>query len=240
VDSFVHPAHRNGLKNPGLFVSTVNAYVDAYSGHPDAMFFGWPNPVANRIGKRFLGYETVRKEHLLVRPLPGLPMEPLPEDPGFDASVFTLWKRCSKNYGASVVRDEPFLRWRFRDHPQFEYCYDILRNDKGAVRGYAIGRRTDRWLSRLYMIVDWLVVDDDLEAGEKLLRGAVAQAHGQGCTAIAGLFPEWSQWAEVLHARGFESFETEYELSVRSHDTRYGTDFYRDAWWYQLAESDIA
>ena len=32
VDSMTHPAHRRGLKRPGLFVNTANAFFDRYGG----------------------------------------------------------------------------------------------------------------------------------------------------------------------------------------------------------------
>lgn len=69
VDSMVLPEHRAGLKNPGLFVRTVQEYVRSYGGVRDLVFYGWPNRVAARIGRAQISNECVREERFLAREL---------------------------------------------------------------------------------------------------------------------------------------------------------------------------
>jgi hypothetical protein len=120
VDSLVAPEHRGGLKHPGVFVRTVERYIEAYARNPDLAFFGWPNRAAMRIGARFLGYEIVRQQELLVRTRlhdAGDAPESVRRVLDVDDSVEHLWKRCAVHYGASTIRDAAFLRWRFLAAP---------------------------------------------------------------------------------------------------------------------------
>ena len=67
VDSMVHPAHRSGAQQPGLFVSTARAFFEAYGGaERDFLHFGWPVERAWRVGRRMLDYEIVRVQNALV------------------------------------------------------------------------------------------------------------------------------------------------------------------------------
>ena len=242
VDSMVHPAHRRGLKNPGLFVRTVQRYVAAYGGERDAFFFGWPNRSARRLGSSRLGYRLIRHDRLLGLELEG-DAEPMPEGvhqvERLDARAGELWERCAAQWGASVVRDERFLRWRFSRAPHRRYELLAVRGEDGATCGYAACRAASWPLPGSYVVVDWLVPDSATEVGELLQRAIRARALAQRRSVIAVLLPPWSEWFGRLRRAGFQSAPRAMPLVARCHRGGLDEVWLRRHWWYQLAESDF-
>lgn len=241
VDSMVHPAHRSGLKNPGLFVQTGMDYVKTYGGPRDMAFIGWPNYFGRRIGKAFLGYRIVRSQTLLGRPTPPGSSE-LPAGvrrlEAFGPSVRALYDRCARDWKASIVRDELYLNWRFRDHPQHTYELLAVEDADGTMLGYAVGRYADWPIHHVYSIVDWLVAPDreDVEAA---LRAAVeAAARRHRAEAVLAMFPEWSEWFQRFQRAGYLVWPSECFLGTQVHVEGYDVDWIRWNLWVQLSESD--
>ena len=252
VDSMVHPEHRAGLQQPGLFVRTARAFFEAYGGRDrDLVHFGWPVAKALRIGARYLRYEIVRTQTVLVRPLGGgstdttearvvprvVPIE------RFDEQARWLWDRCAGAFGASAIRDAAYLNWRFADHPKHAYRRLGVRDAQGVLRGYAIWRLAD-WgrpepVRDLALVVDWLVPPAEPEVGELLLAGVAAEARARLATALVALFPEWSPWFARFQETGFRVHPTDYALVARNFDARFGVHWLREHWWHQLGDSDL-
>lgn len=241
VDSMVLPEHACGLKNPGVFVRTVHEYVRAYGGTPDLVFYGWPNPAALRIGKAHLGYETIRREAFLVR-------EPTPAPTGwpegvaylrsFDAEADRLWRRCAAQWPVSLVHDARFLDWRFRRRPLRDYDLLGLR-EKDELRGMCV-LRAGRWpLPGTTVLAEWMVPDNEPEAGEQLLAAAAVRARDLNAPILVALLPPWSAWAERLRRSGFRPMRSNLVLTVRVHGPEVDLATLRDGWWVQLADSDL-
>jgi len=51
VDSMAHPEYRKGLKRPGLFVTAAYPWFELCSEKGDAVMYGYPVPIAERIGR---------------------------------------------------------------------------------------------------------------------------------------------------------------------------------------------
>ncbi len=246
VDSMVHPEHASGLRNPGLFVRTVNAYDDDYGGRLDQVHFGWPNRASLRIGRAFLHYEVVREQTLLGR-APRAGTTALPAgvtcdagfDAGFDAGVRGLWERAARDWGASTVRDARYLEWRFAAHPGRPYEVLTARTPGGELCGQAVCRMSDWPRAGLYWIADWLVPEAEPEAGELLLAAVAARARARGAEALAAFFPEWSAWSARFRRAGFIEQKGDLFLTVRSYDPTLDAAWLRERWWVQPSESDL-
>jgi hypothetical protein len=243
LDSMVHPEHRSGLKNPGLFVQVGSAYIETYGGPRDLAFIGWPNPQARRIGKAFLGYRAVHTQSMLGLELdPGAPVD---EPTGierfteFDERVAELWKRCAIAWGACVRRDAAFLNWRFRDHPLARYEMLGVRDSDGELAGYAVARRADWPTKGGYVIADWLVRPDAPEVAELLIRALEGEARRRSAPGLVALFPEWSPWFDFFQRSGFRVWVGDLTLGLQIHVPDYSLAWMRDHCWYQLAESDF-
>jgi hypothetical protein len=254
VDSMVHPAHRGGLKRPGLFVRTAWPFFDAYGGpDKDLVHYGMPIDTAWRIGRTFLEYEALRTHGLLGRPVgqrparadlprfaPGAPCTPgLEELERFDEQVHWLYQRCVGFWGLSTIRDTLFMNWRYVDRPGVRYRRLAFRDQDGIVRGLLVLRHMDWILPNLMVIADCLVPPGEPEVLSLLVAGAEALAHRAGASALVGLLPEWSPWFPWFQRQGFLVHPSDYFMVVRSFHPRIDSLWLRDAWWYQLGDTDL-
>jgi hypothetical protein len=243
VDSMVHPAHRAGLKRPGLFVNTALPFFEAYGGPgKDLVHYGWPNEAAWRIGQEYLGYEVVRTQTLLVWE----PRGARTSWPGavarltrFDHQAKWLWDRCAGEWGASTIRDDAYLNWRLIDHPKQCYTIAAVHDAQGVLRGCA-ALWTGPWIvGRVSAIVEWLVPHGEPEVGELLLEAAWALTRAEESRALITLVPDWSPWFERFQRHGFLVHPSEFVLVARPFARRFDPIWLRDAWWYQLSDADL-
>lgn len=242
VDSMVHPDHRRGLRRPGLFVATARPFFREYGGlGGDALHYGWPVEPAWRIGQRFLGYEIVRTQTILYRRPGEGPEEPpdgVEELESFDPSVRKLWERCHAEWGASIVRDERYLNWRFVENPRFRYGLFGVRRG-GDLVGAAVFRKADTPRPESGLLMDWLVPTDEPEVGELLKEAIVARARRDGARATLLVFPDWSPWFERFQEWRWRVYASDYLLIGIIQDPKYDTWWLRRNWWYQLGELDV-
>lgn len=243
VDSMSHPDHRRGLKRPGLFVNVAHAYFDAYGGADrDWLHYGLPIEEAARMGDTFLRYEIVRNQPVVSRRVGEGPTE-LPAGVAvidrFDEQARWLYDRCAGRWGASTIRDDTYLNWRFLDHPRFDYVALGVFNDQAILRGLAVYRTTDWFHDNMVFIVDWLVPTDEPEVGELLRRAVLARARAQRAFGVGILLPEWSEWFQMFQEDNWWVWPTDYSMRARWFHRDVRPEWLRENWWYQLAETDL-
>jgi len=242
VDSMVHPDHRVGLKNPGLFVRTAQAFFDRY-GDMDAVHYGWPVERALRVGRRFLEYRVVREELALVRELGGTGDE-LPagvvelETAGPEA--LALWERCAGGWEASAVRDADFLRWRFLEHPRRRYAVLAAPEGDGALAGLCVVGLDEALSEGARALVDWLVPSGSEDVSRLLEEAARARVRAAGGERIVASLPPWSADFAAFQERGWQVRPTPYSLCARCFDRRIDLDLLGRGWWLTLADGDLA
>jgi len=243
VDSMVHPDHRKGLRRPGLYVETAYPFFRQFGAwDADLLHYGWPVEPAWRIGRTFLGYEIVRTQVIHARevdPGPTAAPEGVVRVQRFGPEARALYDRCSAHWGASTIRDDAFLNWRFLERPGFQYHVFAVPGADGALRGYAVYRRADRPYPGSGLLMDWLVPEDDLEAARLLREAVLAQARADGAQAVLVVFPEWTPWNLRFQEWGFRLHTTDYLLIGIIQSPRYDTWWLRQNWWYQLVELDV-
>jgi len=251
VDSFVHPAHRQGLRRPGLYAKLVWEFQDLYGGRDkDLLHYGWPVWNAWRIGKALLSYEVVRTQNLLVKAVPrdadqgllegcerdGLRLEFIKR---FDEQSRWLWDRCAGAWGASAIRDDAFLNWRLFDHPKNDYTVLGVRDGDGILRGYVVYRFGAWTEPDMGLLVDWLVPSDEPAVAALLNDGLLALAARDGATTLTGIFPDWSCWFESFQELGWRVYPSEYFMIGVYYHKRYDMLWLRQNWWYQLFDTDL-
>jgi hypothetical protein len=243
-DSFVHPAHRGGLKRPGLHARVALAFFEHFGGpDKDLAHYGLPIESAWRIGSAELGYEMVRTQHVLaLETRPGEVELPagVEELGRFDEQARWLYDRCAGDWGASAIRDAAFLNWRFADRPGASYRRLGVRDASGVLRGCAIYRRGAWLLPDMGLVADWLVPPGEPAVGELLLGALETCARRDGVPALAALFPEWTPWFERFQARGWLVHPSDYVMAVHHFVPRWDALWLRENWWYQLADTDLA
>jgi hypothetical protein len=266
VDSFCHPAHRQGLRRPGLWVNTVLAFIDAYGGPDKDLFhYGWPIWSAWRIGKTLLGYEVLRTQNLMRKALRDVPRRKPQEldawlnglgvevfevgagrtDWRFDHEARWLWDRLANQWGTSALRDADFLNWRIVDHPRHRYFVLTVRNTDGVLWGYAVYRHGDWIEPNMGILVDWMApppTSPDADVGGRLLQAAEALAaseRGGAATSITGIFPDWSIEFAHVQSQGWRVHPSDYFMIGRNYHRAFDHLWLRANWWYTLIDTDL-
>jgi hypothetical protein len=243
VDSAVDAEHRAGLKRPGLFVELAEHFFDAHGGvDKDVLHYGLPNDRAWPVGSRRLGYELLRPLELHLWTVePGSPELPAGVEPleRFDEQALWLYHRIAGGFHWATQRDASFLNWRFCDHPRHAYTRLGVRDAEGILRGACILRTLDYEGVRACAIADWICPHEESEVGEALLAAARAEARRGGAAVLVGFWPEWSPWFETLQRAGALVVPSAWFLAVRSFSKRVDAMRLRDAWWFQLADTDL-
>ena len=240
-DVFVRPEERRGLAREGVALRTVRELLARCRDEGDALVYGWPIPAHARLGRQTLGYEKVLSQLVLAQPL-GRPRA-LSEDVhlihDFGEDARWLWERCAADWGASTVRDEAWLRWRYRSRPGVRYTSLGVTDDTGLLRGLCVLAPSAFLGSSIRPIADWLVPSEEVEVGQALLWAAESVAREQNAEGLALFLPAWSPWFATLQAQGWRVHPTELELYMRPFHPRFDAAFLREQWWYQLGDGDL-
>lgn len=243
VDAFVEHGRRRGLQREGLFARTGRALMHAHGGAEGELFYyGWPTPAEWRMGSGLLDYEVVRTQTVLTREPgegPAKPPAEVEELERFDHQARWLWDRCCVGWGASAIRDEAFLNWRFVDRPEHAYRLFGVRDAEGILRGFAAYRHGD-WLEpNTALVCDWLVPPEEPEVGELLLRAVLARARADRAATVTTLLVDWTPWFDTFQRRGFLVVDSDRFLFGVHFARKFDDLWLRDHWWYTLADSVV-
>lgn len=181
MDIMSHPDYRGA----GLFVRTCQAFMDAFCESGAVSFlYGIPGRYHYDLGEKYLGYRelkgclcflTTRTVDLAHgRKRFGGRLRPVCE---IDRSFDRLWNKCSPHYPLAVIRDAPFLRWRFTDNPMGAYdIYGYQRWPGGDMVGYAVlsrNREQTRMVDIVVSPVPGLIEDFLGRIGVELTRRGI-------------------------------------------------------------------
>jgi hypothetical protein len=247
VDSMAHPDHRRGLKRPGLFVNNAFPWFELCHEMGDAVMYGYPVPIAERIGKRYLEYHQLRVVNYLCRDVgegsaecpPGVQVE---RSATVTTDVDDLFARMAQDKGCLTRRNAEFLEWRYVKIPGDDYEQYEVRRD-GSLCGFMVLRPVHELAPGSCTIADWVVVQDDTEAMDALLAATTARARELGRQRLMAAFPDPSPEFANLQERGFAVVSSaEYEerrLTHRIYHPQMTTEWLQEHWWYTLGDSDL-
>jgi hypothetical protein len=263
VDTFVVPDLRRGLVGARLFLRTARAFFDTHGAHGgngdhdqgepvegvgrDVLYYGWPVPPVRRLGTAHLEY-TLTDRLLLLGREPG--SGPTGSVDGVSTwlgsasnersvpALGALFEACNAGWGASILRDEDWFRWRFLERDPAAYRV-LCVGDPGAPGGLAVLRHGDWPLANTLALVDWLVPEDEREAGQLLEEAARRLARELGAGALVAHFPPWSPWFERFQTGGWRVHASDLFLVTRPFLRRLEPLWLRDHLWFQLSDTDL-
>ncbi len=205
-----------------------------------------------RFQRRVLQHEVVRTPLVLRLDLSDRKPPPSPaaieECTAFDDQARWLWDRCVGHWGASTIRDESYLSWRYLQHPNTPYTCLGLRDADGILRGLAvyatlpegrIGHPLAGASGATGVIVDWMVPREEPEVGRALRRAAVRLALDSGARSMVTFFPEWSPWFVTFQEEDWRVHPTDLVHMARSHHPRFDMFWLRGNWWVQLGDTSL-
>ncbi len=249
VDSFVVPEARQGLKRPGLFVTTAYPWFELCDRMGDAVLWGFPVKTAERIGQRYLEYKPLRSIDYLCRgvgagALEGpadVQVEAVAEIP---AEADALFERVAAEKTCLLRRDRAYLDWRYRRIPGGGKDYTVLAARRGGeLVGLAVLRVQHELVPEACTFADWVVPGCDGEVVDGLLAAASRIAQGAGRKTLMAVLPPWSPEAAALTARGFEAVSSaiymERKLTHRIYHAAMTTEWLAENWWYTVGDTDL-
>lgn len=245
VDSFVDARFRAALRRPGLFVVTVKRWCAEFCGHGgDFFFYGLPIETAARIGGAFLDYQCVQntlalEKNIIDRRVFGGPSMPaVSEVTNFDARFDTFWNDIAPELGMANIRDVQYLRWRYLQHPEFQYRIGVV-GDATKLSGYAITRRGIFDDRHDQILVDFLARRGDLDTMRALLKWAAERGREDGADQISVMIPSSAAWFTDLQRLGFYARPTKYEWTCSHNRRPFETHVLRKEWFYTLGDTDL-
>lgn len=253
VDTLVHPSYRKGRHGgPGVFALVGSQGIEHWMGElGDAALYGYPVPMAEKMGRRFLGYRRLCVVDFLLRSLDGVAAEPaLPSGwstarwSALSPELDELFARTAADGRCLVIRDRTYVQWRYLDRPDSPYEIHEVRCD-GVLRGVMVLRPNHELVPGACGIADWIVPDTDREATAVLLDLAGARGRAHGRQSLLAVFPERAREFEALRASGFalvpSAFQMERRLTYFTSPRvpEISDDYLAGEWWYTLGDSDL-
>jgi hypothetical protein len=156
----------------------------------------------------------------------------------FDEAFTELWERLGPKFGLAVVRDAPYLNWKYASPPHIRYSIVALRRDD-ALAGYAVYRHVQEPRGRATLLVDFLVDPED-EAGLKTLLGWVDREARDADSDKIRSFALHAGFRRMLRRHGYFQVKSTMEFVARINAMDVAHDFYEDTdtWHVTLGDSD--
>ncbi|MFO8155318.1 MAG: GNAT family N-acetyltransferase [Thiohalospira sp.] len=213
-----HTIHRLGqagthviyaIANPVSRVGSVKYLDFTYPGEiPTYVKILDPAAIAAATGLEGLSasfYRALLRAVHLSRPPQSPPDEGIRvrELSAFDHRFDQLWADVSSDVDIAVVRDVPYLTWRYVENPLQRYL--ILAAERGeALLGYTVLSFRDAEHKGVLAIAELLVRPSERSAGLALLREASRRAAQFGCGQLqCWMLPQYSFYTRLLQQSGF-------------------------------------
>jgi len=247
IDVMVDPRFRAGLKRPGLFSALANRYIGDYGGLDKVSGgYGFPTPLALRIGRRVAGYTPLHPVIGLVRDLSradhcrppwGARLFRVEEVDRYGEEIDRLWERMRPALAVATVRDARYLNWRYADCPDIRHHrFAAFHRLSGAPAGMAILRLWVRG-ERVAALMDWLASSRAVALA--VLARCEEIARGAGMDRLEVWFPPYALPFRLFQELGFRPEATIYEFVALPTSPEVSLEWAKDRWYYTMGDSDI-
>lgn len=254
VDTCVAKEYRNTLKREGVFLTLAREWFARFGQpHADRIVYGFPNPIAYRIGTKQLDYRPVHTPVVsLVRDFElawvdylggmgadSMEIEELEAIPKEAESLFDAMRSAPIPLRLVARRDAAYLKWRYLACPTFRYRLLAARaKGSGELRGLLF-LRTEWFDKPLAPLVDWIVRGDDQSAIAALARGAARLAAAAGKTRLETWAPPWSAHWKTLATIGFAPDASRFHLCIRVFGPSFDEHWAKEHWFFTMGDSDV-
>lgn len=206
VDPLNARSQRTNQLRRGLFTAALESFRETYGGEGDgrhAFAYSIGAPSSVRAARAYAGFGLLDEDHvheLAVgrAPSPDFRVEVSSVD-RFGPEATEVFERVATEHQALVVRDTPFLNWRFADAPGRPYTLLVAR-ERGRVAGLAVWRPGRRGRERVGVAAEWLVPRDEPHAARSLVADMAERTRAiDGAALLAACAPsarEWLEWQE--------------------------------------------
>ena len=133
---------------------------------------------------------------------------------GFTAEYDGLWERAGRAWAMCVVRDRPYLDWKYGRCPTRTYAVDEARRD-GVLTGFAVSRHEEYRGLRIGWIADCFAARDDDATRDALVGAVLARFRAEG-VARAQAFAMSAPLQASLRRLGFRASASPMQFCVRA------------------------
>lgn len=133
----------------------------------------------------------------------------------FDERVDSLWQRVRNDHPVIVVRDRPYLNWRFFNRPDAQYTV-LSATKRDDLIGYLILRLRERAGVQCGYLVDFMMDEKDPLPFESLVNEAIDYLRSQHAEIIISL-ATMPFYRHVLYRQGFFPWRFRTRGYFRSH-----------------------
>jgi hypothetical protein len=178
----------NPVLTPDLYVRTVGAITFRGGG------------VAKRLAPQIAG--TFGGLYAAARSIGATKSADVQVVADFDDRFDDHWARVTKDGKLRFLRDAKTLRWRYSDHPLYDYTTLVALN-AGTVVGYAVLSKRHLFDTDALLICDLCAAGENPGVQNALLDAVRSQAKSQGAPLIVTQALCSSQTAQSLCRMGF-------------------------------------
>lgn len=248
VDSFVRPAWRQGLKREGLFSRTFHDFIARRGSlEHEVVTYGFPIPVAYRIGKKLMGYGHLHHVDLHAKVLDaqdadagtdlgdGCTVTPVAR---FGEDEQAVFDGLSDRYVIVALRDAAYLNWRYLDRPGVPYECFAFREANG--RPFALVVLRHRWRDQAETAVAELLAPVEHPKMPDVVRWIERHCAAAGSERVLAMFrPECPESIGLAHL-GWGLERSDFRWVARTHDEDYVTlEELGEHWWATLGDFDV-
>ena len=254
ADLMIRADHRGANNGSYLLYDLLSAHLDRYlKTGAEALVFGTANAIA---------YQSVSKWPDLCLPLTELffltrelesrhrprkaksvereavHLQPIRR---IDHTADSIWQQRRRDYPIMTIRDQDYLRWRYKAwpaKPYFVYLIMIDREPVGIVvlGGFFYGGRNSA------AVIDWIVPLAYLPCLRAIIAGCEDLARGAGADKLVILFPPHSAEFQSMAAIGYHKEDSGFPLCLlgpKFMTAAPDEQALRQHWFYTLGDFDL-
>jgi GNAT superfamily N-acetyltransferase len=153
----------------------------------------------------------------------------------FDAPFDSFWQKVISLFSILAVRDRTFLKWRYLQHPKWNYT--IYRGKKnGEMTGYIVLRRVDLLRFNSTVIVDLLALDEGTLLA--LVKKGIEHSEREGADLIGFMVPKGHLYHRILRENGFLPSPKIFQFMVYSQSDR-EIFLSPEKWYVNWGDTDV-
>ncbi len=241
-DAMVAPKERGVLGKAGAMFQVTATFLELYQGLARVpLAFGFPSQRAMALGELTGLYAEVGKVSEVSWPARNGPpllgtrlIDFQPEQQAHQQALNNLWQAMARELVTSVVgvRDLPYLRYRYLEHPEHRYRLVLMRR---RLTASPLGLLILRQMGRKLALVDWVA---PLRQLPLLLKQARRLAALWGHDSLYGWIP--SQHLERFHTSDMDPPVSEVRIPTNAWIPQpYSVDQLRGRWWLVMGDTDF-
>jgi GNAT superfamily N-acetyltransferase len=157
------------------------------------------------------------------------------EVPELDDEFDFFWQKAISLFPIMGVRDRTFLRWRYLQHPAWNYT--IYRGRKGEeMSGYIVLRKVDLLGFNSAVIVDLLALDNETLLA--LVEKGIEHSQKEGADLLGFMVPQGHSYYKILRKKGFLPSPKTFQFMVYPHSN---TDIFLspEKWYVNWGDTDV-